>query len=424
MNCGISAALIGAAGSCAMAQCPLQWSATGFGPSGALVSPYLTNADMVMWDPDLDGPMTPRVVVATGWLEMSPRVYGLAAWNPADGSWETSLGNSGGKFIAVLQDNTIVVAGQVYSYDGQFFRNVARWNGSAWITMGDGIYGTVTGLVASGDGVVVIGQNPGTTGQVSAWHPDTGWQAIHTGIAGQLHAVISLDNGDVIVGGTFTEIDGAPMGSVARWDGASWQSMGSGMTDGVTCLTQSPDGTIYAGLLSTMTFGDGIASNIAKWNGTEWERVGHDLRGRVGKLVFLGDGSMLVLPSGSGNGLFFLGDSTTPTYAMRLVNGDWTPFGPTPNARVMNALELDDGRLLVRGSLPSNLMILHPQDWCASCPPCMADFDQDGGVTSADVGAFMDAWEIGAACADVLYNGGVDGTDLAAFFAAYEAGGC
>jgi hypothetical protein len=56
--------------------------------------------------------------------------------------------------------------------------------------------------------------------------------------------------------------------------------------------------------------------------------------------------------------------------------------------------------------------------------PCAADFNQDGGVDGADVGAFFAAWEQGDAAADVNSDGGVDGSDVDAFFAQWEAGGC
>lgn len=58
------------------------------------------------------------------------------------------------------------------------------------------------------------------------------------------------------------------------------------------------------------------------------------------------------------------------------------------------------------------------------CPSCAADYDQDGGVTGGDIGAFIADFESGAACADVDQDGGVTGGDLAAFFIAFEAGGC
>jgi hypothetical protein len=57
-------------------------------------------------------------------------------------------------------------------------------------------------------------------------------------------------------------------------------------------------------------------------------------------------------------------------------------------------------------------------------PYCPADFNQDGGVDGADVSAFFEAWENGAADADVNQDGGVDGSDIDVFFFAWENGGC
>lgn len=60
----------------------------------------------------------------------------------------------------------------------------------------------------------------------------------------------------------------------------------------------------------------------------------------------------------------------------------------------------------------------------SQCASCAADYDQDGGVTGADVEAFFIDFESGAGCADVDLDGGVTGSDVEAFFIVFEAGGC
>lgn len=60
----------------------------------------------------------------------------------------------------------------------------------------------------------------------------------------------------------------------------------------------------------------------------------------------------------------------------------------------------------------------------SECPPCAADYDQNGGVDGGDLGAFFADFEQGLPCADVDGNGGVDGGDLGTFFTLFEAGGC
>ena len=61
---------------------------------------------------------------------------------------------------------------------------------------------------------------------------------------------------------------------------------------------------------------------------------------------------------------------------------------------------------------------------CSSCPPCAADYNNDGGVDGGDIEAFFPAWEASDGCADVNLDGGIDGGDIEAFFAVWELGGC
>jgi hypothetical protein len=61
---------------------------------------------------------------------------------------------------------------------------------------------------------------------------------------------------------------------------------------------------------------------------------------------------------------------------------------------------------------------------CSSCPPCAADYNNDGGVDGGDIEAFFPAWEASDGCADVNLDGGIDGGDIEFFFSVWETGGC
>lgn len=79
------------------------------------------------------------------------------------------------------------------------------------------------------------------------------------------------------------------------------------------------------------------------------------------------------------------------------------------------------------GNVNYATMVANLVSWVADegfCPVCPADFDQDGGVTGADISAFFEQFEQGAACADTDLDGGVSPSDIATFFIAFEAGGC
>jgi hypothetical protein len=74
----------------------------------------------------------------------------------------------------------------------------------------------------------------------------------------------------------------------------------------------------------------------------------------------------------------------------------------------------DDIAIIISGTCPV----------ISTCPPCAADYNQDGGVDGGDIAAFFPDWEASASCADVNQDGGVDGGDIEAFFAVWENGGC
>lgn len=79
------------------------------------------------------------------------------------------------------------------------------------------------------------------------------------------------------------------------------------------------------------------------------------------------------------------------------------------------------------GNVNYATMVANLVSWVADegfCPVCPADFDQDGGVTGADISAFFEQFEQGAPCADTDQDGGVSSSDIATFFIAFEAGGC
>src|SRR4030095_12212131 len=52
----------------------------------------------------------------------------------------------------------------------------------------------------------------------------------------------SIDyQGDLVVGGDFTHINGASMSKIARWNGSAWQPVGNGLTAGVGLLALHSD---------------------------------------------------------------------------------------------------------------------------------------------------------------------------------------
>jgi hypothetical protein len=119
-----------------------------------------------------------------------------------------------------------------------------------------------------------------------------------------------------------------------------------------------------------------------------------------------------------------LGVSTLPEYIYLAV----APFGNADGGSLVSAFQVP-ASVNGNGNLDAAEYIRVPlcsltAAGCLPPPPCPADFNQDGGVDGADVGAFFEAWEQGESGADINQDGGVDGSDVAAFFGFWELGGC
>ena len=112
---------------------------------------------------------------------------------------------------------------------------------------------------------------------------------------------------------------------------------------------------------------------------------------------------------------------------------DWRVVDLPESNLVGPGLDLaDDGRVAttctlepLAGGARFDATIRFCHEACSSsCPACVPDFNQDGGVTGEDIGAFFFAWEASDPCADVNQDGGVTGEDVEFFFSVWEAGGC
>jgi hypothetical protein len=311
----------------------------------------------------------------------------LAVWR--GGVWsEVGGGVHFGTGLGVV-DCLEVFQGSLYV--GGFYDNVgglaanalARWNGSAWSTLGAGVnYG-------------------GSTAQVS-----------------RLLAVNLASTGGaaLIVAGTISSAGGVASGPVARWNGASWASMNSGAGSSssyLNALGVYDDGTgaaLYAG--GTLPPGSGVS----KWNGSSWQLVG-GIPFTTG--VPLGIDCMAVTPD---NKLFvggmFKEVNGLPAPCAAVYNGTWANadgFGLGFDARIyaLGVFDLGDGpRLYAGGSFASaggvraaGVARLGSAGWEALATPvggfpnpdvrCMTAFDDGTGMALYVGGAISSISDVG-----------------------------
>ncbi|MBS0197762.1 MAG: immunoglobulin domain-containing protein [Planctomycetes bacterium] len=249
-----------------------------------------------------------------------------------------------------------------------------------WLTgIGNpGTDGTVTALAVLPDGDLIVGGTFSTAGDIAAnriarYHPtstNTGtWSALGEGVDDTVAALAVLPDGDVIVGGAFSQAGGIAASMVARFHPTSattgtWSAMGSGIGtgfgNGVAALAVLPDGDVVAA--GRFTVAGGLAvNNIARYRPTSptagtWSNMSGGLRSQGGMVY-----TVAVLPDGDlvAGGDFYVAGTvqvsrvaryhpTSPTigtwYAMGYVND--TPF---------RMLTLPDGDVIVGGVFTSTV---------------------------------------------------------------------
>ncbi len=196
----------------------------------------------------------------------------------------------GGRFLSVIEGE--------FSSQGTTVNSLARWNGSSWSAVGtDGGAGvgdgpilqpTVYSLSVVGTDLYVGGRfftvNAGGANPISAqalarWDGGA-WHAVGSGSnAGPNYDVFDIrgHEGMLFIAGYFDRITNGnvsqPIGKLAKWDGQSWSSIGSGIGVGNNAYAYAllPDefGGMYVGG-GFGTAGGKPSSNLARFDLTDY----------------------------------------------------------------------------------------------------------------------------------------------------------
>jgi hypothetical protein len=142
---------------------------------------------------------------------------------------------------------------------------------------------SVTALAVDGANVYAGGSFTVAGGvsasRIAKWNGAT-WSALGTGVDNNAVAIaVGVDG--IYAGGSFTTAGGTNANRIARWDGATWLPLGPGTTNGldgnVTAIAVSGS-TVYAG--GNFTTAGGLpASMVAKWDGATWTNLGAGIQG-------------------------------------------------------------------------------------------------------------------------------------------------
>jgi hypothetical protein len=256
---------------------------------------------------------------------------------------------------AVFVGGAFATAGSVNT------QNFAKWNGSTWSgpignPSSQGTTGGVRCLLASGHGLYCAGSFPGAGSaaahSVARWD-GASWNPLGAGITGEpiqfsqheVRALALWDFGSgpqLFAGGFFPLAGQGAANNIARWDGSNWWAIGAGTNGAIESLAVFDAGggeSLYVGG-SFDTSGGVITDGIARWDGANWYQVGGE-NGSVNALLVFNDGHTDQLYAG---GTFTHIGGVSPGYIARWNGSSWSALtGGGVNNHVYALCSFDDG---------------------------------------------------------------------------------
>jgi hypothetical protein len=183
-------------------------------------------------------------------------LVGNLAWGQSIGTWESISGFNGNvEALLVDAEGNLYAAGWFTTAGGVSANLIAKWDGSSWSSLGSGIWGDgvpfVKDLAFDGSGNLYVGGNFESAGGISAynmakWNGST-WMALGNGLTGGSVMAVAVDaSNNVYAGGAFTNSGSSTIYNIAKWNGSSWSTPGGGLGDYVRKLEFDLAGNLYA----------------------------------------------------------------------------------------------------------------------------------------------------------------------------------
>ncbi|MCC6660015.1 MAG: hypothetical protein IT437_03925 [Phycisphaerales bacterium] len=306
---------------------------------------------------------------------------GIRAWDGK--SFSVPGGGTNGAIFALGEWQGDLYAGGIFTtIGGVSAGNIARWNGAAWSSLGQGL-------------------------SVATIQP-----AVH---------VIGTYAGNLVAGGDFSKAGTSTIENIARWDGSHWNGFASGLSGldyGPVDAVCEYRGQLYAGGRFDYAPGVGLMRQIARWNGTQWEAVGapttaiaqtvHEMVVWNGELIAAGEFQSI------GGGI--------PAQSIARWDGSrWASLAGGGVEWIVGAVVPRGSDLVVAGYIVSagGQPAGH---WAVYGCACYPDCNGDGALNLADFGCFTTKFALGDPYADCNGDGVRNLADFGCFTTRFALG--
>jgi hypothetical protein len=227
-------------------------------------------------------------------------------WSPLTGAGG-AVGTNGSVLALAVHGGALHLGGTFTVAGGVAAGHIARWDASGFSALG-AIDGAVEALISHDDGSgskLYAGgsfSNAGGVGvgNIARWNGSS-WESVGTsvaappGVSGPVYALERFTDGGIgfklFVGGAFTSSSGGAARNVARWNGTTWTSVGSGPSngvDGTVWALEADGGALYVGGEFEHA-GNGIVCRaIARWSAGAWNAMGSGMFHPTGQTGWVG----------------------------------------------------------------------------------------------------------------------------------------
>lgn len=250
-------------------------------------------------------------------------------------------------FMADRDDPIPARLAQVIDWKPTFTQNGAPTGMVLAATIHDD--GTGPGLVIGGTFGIAGGQR---VNRIARWN-GASWSPLGSGIEGASQArvlALHVHEGDLIAAGFFSSAGGVSVSNIARWNGSEWTALGDGFNDWVRTLATHEGQLIAAGHFTAS--GSQTVGRVARWTGTQWSAMADGFDDFV---VALGihDGELLA------GGRFATSGTTQVNRIARWTGTQWAALG-TGLGGTARALLSHGGDLVVGGTTLGGQWGIHP----------------------------------------------------------------
>ena len=288
---------------------------------------------------------------------------------PGDENWAEGFhlpGVDGEIYALALDSSGSLYAGGRFNVTGDCTsncNNIAKWDGANWSALGSGTYdpysgGDIYALAVDSSGNLYAGGDFTSAGdciwdcaRIAKWD-GANWSALETGMDGWVSALAVDSSDNLYAGGEFYTAGNCTTNCrhIAKWDGNTWSTLGTGIGGDIYALTFDGNGNLYAG--GEFISAGSCTTNcnyIARWDGANWNALETGMDDQVRALAADSSGNLY-----AGGWFSSAGSCTTDCrYIARWDGSTWSALGAGMNDYIY-ALAVDDRGNLYAGGMFDN----------------------------------------------------------------------